>query len=74
MFSGEILKHISVLCLTDTQDTTWVGYMDTQEAEIEGLQVQGLPGLQSEFKVSLGNLVEPCLKMESRKTAEAVQR
>lgn len=48
--------------------------MDTQEAEIEGLQVQGLPGLQSEFKVSLGNLVELCLKMGSRKTAGAVQR
>lgn len=48
--------------------------MDTQEAEIERLQVQGLPGLQSEFKVSLGNLVEPCLKMGSRKTAGAVQR
>lgn len=74
MFSGEILKHISVLCLTDTQDTTWVGYMDTQEAETDGLQVHGLPGLQSEFKVSSGNLVEPFLKMESRKSAEVVQR
>jgi hypothetical protein len=31
--------------------------------------VQGLPGEQSEFKGNLGNLVRPCLKVESKKQA-----
>lgn len=36
----------------------------TQEAETGGLQVQSLPGLQNEFKFSLVNLVNHCLKMK----------
>lgn len=31
--------------------------LSTQEAKAGGLQVQGLPGLQREFKANLGNLV-----------------
>jgi hypothetical protein len=34
----------------------------TQEAEAGGWQVQGLPGLQSEFQDSLGYFWRPCLK------------
>lgn len=47
------------------------GYLDTQEGEgeVEGSQVQGLPRLQSEFKVSLFNLMELCQKTESKKIA-----
>lgn len=36
------------------------------EAEARGLQVQGLPGLQGEFKTSLGSLVEA--SSQNRKT------
>ena len=31
-----------------------------------GLKVQGLPGLQSEFKASLGNLTRPRLKIKMK--------
>lgn len=41
-----------------------------QEAEERGSKVQGLPGLQSKFKASLGNLVKPCLKFKSTKWME----
>lgn len=39
-----------------------------QEAEAE----DWLPGLRSEFKVSLGNLVRPCLKIKSKKESEDI--
>lgn len=35
------------------------------ETKGEGSQVQGLVGLQNEFKFSLGNLVRVCLKIEA---------
>lgn len=36
----------------------------TQEAEVGAFQVQGLLGLQSEFEVTLRNLLKPCLKIK----------
>lgn len=31
------------------------------------LQVEGLPGIQGEFKASLSNLIKPCFKMKFKK-------
>jgi hypothetical protein len=38
-----------------------------QEVEVEGLQVQGVPGLQSKFKSSMGNLEKPASKQKLQK-------
>lgn len=43
-------------------------------AEAGGLPIQGLPGQQSEFRVSLGELVNPCFQTELRKgTVDSAQ-
>jgi hypothetical protein len=41
-----------------------------QEAETEGSNFSDLPGLQSKFKASLGNLVGPCLRQTRKEERE----
>ena len=43
-----------------------------QESEARGSQILCVTELQSEFKVSLGNLVRPCLKLK-RKPGPRIQ-
>lgn len=51
------------------QSLTWAPWhgllvATTKEADVGESHFEGLPGLQSEVKASLGNLVRLCLKMK----------
>lgn len=76
-WGSQVLPHscfstLSIQKLIGRFTVSWLGLvvLAVQEAKAEGSQASGLPELQSELKITLGNLVRPCLKTKSAKGAE----